>query len=111
MGPPVADGFQDYLFEYPHNGGTWSLKVKAASPEDARERLKSMAWARYRGEVAATVRVPGILESVVRRLLGLAPPSSLVWVGQVALAAVQGLLAFAMFVALLYLGLLYWWSL
>lgn len=69
----MADGFQDYLFEYPHDGGTWALKVKASSPEDARDRLKSLAWARYKGEVAATVPVPGILARVVSRLIGRPP--------------------------------------
>lgn len=69
----MADGFQEYLFEYPHDGGTWALKVKASSPEDARDRLKSLAWARYKGEVAATVAVPGVLVRVVTRLLGRSP--------------------------------------
>lgn len=66
----MSDGFQDYLFEYPHDGGTWALKVKASSPEDARARLKSLAWARYKGEVAATIPVPGPLARVLAWVMG-----------------------------------------
>ncbi|WHQ69478.1 hypothetical protein [Methylorubrum extorquens] len=76
MGPPVAEGFQDYLFEYPHDGGTWALKVKASSPEDAQARLKAMAWARYKGEVAATIPVPGLLGRIFLMLTGRAAPPS-----------------------------------
>ena len=66
----MDDAFQDYLFEYPHDGGTWALKVKAKSPEDARARLKALAMARYKGEVGATIPVPSFLQRLVMRLLG-----------------------------------------
>lgn len=66
----MEDAFQDYLFEYPHDGGTWALKVKARSPEDAQARMKSLAWARYRGEVGATIPVPSPLRRIVLKLLG-----------------------------------------
>lgn len=65
----MDDAFQDYLFEYPHDGGTWALKVKAKSPEDARARLKALAWARYKGEVAATIPVPSLFGRLLARLL------------------------------------------
>jgi len=65
----VDDAFQDYLFEYRHDGGTWGLKVKARSPEDAQARLKALAWARYKGEVGATIPVPSFLGRLVARIL------------------------------------------
>ena len=65
----MEDAFQDYLFEYRHDGGTWGLKVKARSPEDAQARLKALAWARYKGEVAATIRVPSLLGRLLARIL------------------------------------------
>lgn len=66
----MPDAYQDYLFEYPHEGGVWALKVKARSPEDAQARLKALAWARYKGEVAATIPVPSPLGRIVARLFG-----------------------------------------
>ena len=65
----MPEPFQDYLFEYPHDGGTWALKVKARSPEDAQDRLRSLAWARYKGEVAATIPVPSLLGKMIAMLL------------------------------------------
>ncbi|MBY0258543.1 hypothetical protein [Methylobacterium sp.] len=65
----MAEPFREYLFEYPHDGGTWALKVKARDPDDARERLKALAWARYKGEVAATIPVPSLLGRVLARIL------------------------------------------
>ena len=48
-----------FLFEYPFEGAEWGFEIEASSPEDARDRLKALAWARYKGEVMATVPVPG----------------------------------------------------
>jgi hypothetical protein len=47
-----------FLFEYRLHGAEWCLEIVAASPEEARERVKALAWAQYRGEVFATIRVP-----------------------------------------------------
>jgi hypothetical protein len=51
--------FQQYLFEYRHDGSEWGIEITATSPEDARERLKALAWAHYKGRVAATIPLPG----------------------------------------------------
>lgn len=53
------DGFRDYLFDYRHEGAEWAITIRAASPADAKERLKALAWAQYKGEVFATIPVPG----------------------------------------------------
>ena len=48
-----------YLFEYRHDGSEWGLEIVAKSPEDARQRLKALSWATYKGEIAAKMRRPG----------------------------------------------------
>jgi hypothetical protein len=48
-----------YLFEYRHDGSEWGLEIVAKSPEDARQRLKALSWATYKGEIAAKMFVPG----------------------------------------------------
>lgn len=61
--------FKSYLFHYRHDGADWGIEIVASSPEDARARLKSLSWATYRGEVAATVSVPGPrLDGILGRL-------------------------------------------
>jgi hypothetical protein len=47
-----------YLFEYRHEGADWGIQIAATSPDDARKRLESLNWARYQGQVAATIPVP-----------------------------------------------------
>lgn len=51
--------YSRYLFEYRYEGSDWALEIVAKSPNEARERLGALTWARYRGEVAAKVAVPG----------------------------------------------------
>lgn len=55
----VDDGYNRYLFEYRHGGSEWGIEIVAKSPQDAQERLKAISWARYKGEVAATIPIPG----------------------------------------------------
>lgn len=50
--------FNRYLFEYRHDGADWGIEITARSPADAKERLKSLAWARYQGEVQAKFHIP-----------------------------------------------------
>jgi hypothetical protein len=60
---PPFDGSSDfnrYLFEYRHGGSEWGIEITARSPEEAKERLNSLAWARYRGEVKATFPIPAM---------------------------------------------------
>lgn len=51
--------YKPYLFEYSHNGSRWGFEIVATSPQDALERLKRISLAHYKGEVHATVKVPG----------------------------------------------------
>jgi len=60
------DKFGRYLFEYRHEGAEWGIEIHANSPADAKERLKSMAWAQYQGEVFAKVPVPAT--GLIRRI-------------------------------------------
>lgn len=39
-----------YLLSYRHRGAEYNLLLHADSFEDARERVKSLAWARVEGE-------------------------------------------------------------
>lgn len=50
--------FNRYLFEYRHDNAEWGIEITARSPEEAKERIKSLTWARYQGEVVAKVPVP-----------------------------------------------------
>ncbi|TIQ46743.1 hypothetical protein [Mesorhizobium sp.] len=60
-----------YLFEYRHGDAEWGIEIKARSPQEAKERIKSLAWARYKGEIKATVHIPtgGFLYRLARRFL------------------------------------------
>jgi hypothetical protein len=59
-----------YLFEYRHDGCDWGIEIVAKSPQDAQERLKAISWARYKGEIAAKIPVPGgkLLNRILARL-------------------------------------------
>jgi hypothetical protein len=54
----MSGEFKRYLFEYRHEGAEWGLEIVASSPQDARERLKALAWAHYEGEIKAKIPVP-----------------------------------------------------
>lgn len=57
--------YKRYLFEYRHEGSEWGIEVIATSPEDAKDRLNALVWARYQGEVRAKIPVP--TGNVIRR--------------------------------------------
>ena len=58
-----------YLFEYQHEGAEWAIQIPATSAEDAHARLKKLAWAKYRGEVHNSYRVPTtFLGSILARI-------------------------------------------
>ena len=59
VGFSVCGGYGRYLFEYRHDGSEWGIEIVAKSPEDARQRLKALSWATYKGEIAAKTRLPG----------------------------------------------------
>jgi hypothetical protein len=50
---------REFLFDYPFQGETYGVVVAATSPEEAKQRLWAMQRAEYKGEVFATVKVPG----------------------------------------------------
>ncbi len=56
----MPDGsYKRYLFEYRYDDAEWALEIPARSEAEARERLKVLPWAQYRGEAVVTVRIPG----------------------------------------------------
>jgi hypothetical protein len=72
----MSDSFHDsdvafnrYLFEYRHGGAEWGIEIIARSPQEAKERIKSLSWARYRGEINAKVPIPtgGLFKRIARR--------------------------------------------
>jgi hypothetical protein len=50
--------FKTYLFSYRFQGDSWCFEIKAASPEEAKERLSALVFAKYDGEVKAKIHVP-----------------------------------------------------
>lgn len=71
---PVVRGennYGRYLFEYRFDNAEWGLEVVATSPAEAQERMKALAWANYRGEIALRVPVPGTgLMKRIKAVLG-----------------------------------------
>jgi hypothetical protein len=55
----MRDEFRDYLFEYRFEESWWSITIRARSENEAKQRLSALAWAQYRGEIFATIRIPG----------------------------------------------------
>ena len=47
--------FATHLFSYRFRDARWSLEIKAKNAEEAKERLKALAWATYDGELIANV--------------------------------------------------------
>ncbi len=48
--------FTEYAVEYQHKGARWGLTIKAASWEDAEDRLKAIgAWGRVVGSGVITI--------------------------------------------------------
>ena len=47
--------FKTYLFDYKHEGQTWSLSLKAENENDALKRLESIQGAELLGEHVETV--------------------------------------------------------
>ena len=50
-----TDGWNSYLFEYYHDGSSWSFEIPARSEQEARERVNKLSDARYLGEIQLTV--------------------------------------------------------
>ncbi len=55
----MNEEFKDYLFEYRFEDALWGITIKARSADEAHQRVSALTWAQYRGEIFATVHVPG----------------------------------------------------
>ena len=51
------DDYKTHLFSYRYADARWSLEIQAQSADEARERLKALAWATYDGELVAQIPV------------------------------------------------------
>ena len=61
--------FNQYLFEYRHEGAEWAIQIPATNAEDAHARLKKLPWAEYRGEVQMVIPVPTtFLGNIIARI-------------------------------------------
>jgi hypothetical protein len=49
--------FQTFLFSYSHDGSRWSFEIKAKDRKDAMARLNRISFARYDGELKASIPV------------------------------------------------------
>ena len=58
---------REFLFNYRFAGSDWGITIFAADATEAREKIKAVGLARYQGEVAKTIRVPG--GGVIARIL------------------------------------------
>lgn len=45
----MDEKWETHLFEYNHDGATWSIEIKAPSQQDAQERLNKLLYAKYVG--------------------------------------------------------------
>jgi hypothetical protein len=45
----MNEAWKTHLFEYNHDGATWSIEIKANSEQDALERLARLQYAKYMG--------------------------------------------------------------
>ncbi|MBR1196221.1 hypothetical protein JQ634_27800 [Bradyrhizobium sp. AUGA SZCCT0240] len=64
-----------YLFEYRFKDAEWGFEIIATSPQEARERLRAISWAQYKGEVFARVSATSApmlkIATRIRSMLGL----------------------------------------
>jgi hypothetical protein len=65
------DGYQRYLFEYRFDGAEWGIEITARSPQEAKERIAALTWARYKGEIKTKIPVPGagLIQRITARWL------------------------------------------
>lgn len=53
------DEYRKHLFSYRFEGDWYSFDLPAKDADEAQRRLKAIAWAKYDGEIFATIPVPG----------------------------------------------------
>ncbi len=60
--------YQTHLYEYEHEGATWTIEVRASSADDARERMAKLREARYLGVLQMKIPVElGIFARLICR--------------------------------------------
>lgn len=60
--------YKTHLFRYRFEGAEWAFDIVAKDADEAKERLKALAWAQYDGVLVARIPVP--LSGWFRRLFG-----------------------------------------
>lgn len=60
---------REFLFEYRYDESEWGISIFAEHAVEARERIKAVGLARYKGEVGAKIKAPNFLSRVVGRLI------------------------------------------
>lgn len=57
----IDDSGREFLFTYRFRGAEWGFTIFADNPEEAREKIKAVALARYDGEIGMKIPagVPG----------------------------------------------------
>ena len=55
-----------HLFEYRHDGATWSIEIPARSEEDAKERIEQLQNAKYLGVLQMKIPIElGIIARLI----------------------------------------------
>jgi len=60
---------QTHLFSYRHDGKHWELEIKARDAEDARARIKALAFAQYDGTLVT--KIPATLGPLAKLVVWL----------------------------------------
>jgi hypothetical protein len=53
----MAERYATHLFSYRYADARWSFEIQAQSADEAKERLRALAWATYDGELIASIPV------------------------------------------------------
>jgi hypothetical protein len=48
---------RQFLFEYRFGGSDWGISIFASDPSEAKEKIKAVGLARYKGEVEMTIPI------------------------------------------------------
>lgn len=60
---------REFLFNYRFDGADWGITIYAASPDEAREKIKAVALARYEGETFLKIPAGASLFGLLPRLI------------------------------------------
>jgi hypothetical protein len=67
----MSEEWKTYLFEYRHDGATWTVEIPARSEEDAKERIAKLQYATLLGTVHLKLPMKlGIFARLVHRWQG-----------------------------------------